>query len=499
MSQGAARVPNMNHIRYHLLFNLAILVISGFQPLWAQDEVVPVVDIKKDASVSIKYVISEPCALVCFVGTLSKGDQAPWIKNWYETQCLISKSFSTKNDKQILNEYLELIQRNNNQSAFEDPTGRRLSLAEKMITIASQTSELSAFLERIRPLVKDDDYKIVKNTLQHFSHPYEKLIWQPRLTRLRMQQSEFEQKSAEFKMTDRLMRVLRFMNPTWQPNLPFKIVLLPLPEPPGKNKSTGGQSFGSIQTVELLPDTTFRKKGDVIFHELCHALWFSKPEHTEFEKLFRVSEGSLPMTELYEGMATSIAQGWFAKEAFGKSPKTWYGDSIIDRYARSVEPLYSSYLNSNKEIDLSFAEQSTKIYFEKFGSATRDIRSCSGFLLISEQELSDVNEFRQVLSKLLPRSRELSITINVDSQESRDAFQGTSAKQTAILLSSSELEKLISFGVSSTQIEILKKQPNGATNIQVGDKKILVCKADNLTDQRMLLLNILSRRQWPRP
>ncbi len=42
MSQGAARVPNMNRIRYHLSLNLTILAVFTLQPLWAQDEVMPV-------------------------------------------------------------------------------------------------------------------------------------------------------------------------------------------------------------------------------------------------------------------------------------------------------------------------------------------------------------------------------------------------------------------------------------------------------------------------
>src|SRR6185503_17170638 len=118
------------------------------------------------------------------------------------------------------------------------------------------------------------------------------------------------------------------------------VVLVPLPKPENiKHPGTHGESLGKVQLVELLPGSNFKNDADVVFHEACHALWHTRKDldlvRNDFEKI----GGYVAYAELDEGMATALGQGWFAKMAFGKTPRSWYSDPITNGYSHALYPI----------------------------------------------------------------------------------------------------------------------------------------------------------------
>ena len=271
-------------------------------------------------------------------------------------------------------------------------------------------------------------------------------------------------------------------------------VLLPLPI---QHKSTHGESMGSIQTVELLPDSKFSKAADVVFHEDCHALWFSKKDMASVQKEFAIPDlGTLPLTELYEGMATALGQGWFATEAFGHAAKYWYSDKMIDSYSHAVFPLYASYLKEGRPMDSEFARQATMIYFKKFPDAARDISLTSDYLVLSER-IPDLKKFKDDLNKSLPRLRESNICSPIDSVESIKVLGESTAEHAAVLVAPASLAKLSALGLSSTQIDSVRSDMAKAVTLKVGKKEMLFCIADTPERQQELLFAVLKKSKWP--
>jgi len=448
----------------------------------------------------LKYIINKPCSLVCFVDKLSRSQNKGWLDLWFDSQCRSDPSLENfcQQKNSLLADYKKMIDCNN-QEVFEEPTGRKLSLSDKLIALASESSDLPEFLAKAKGIANANDYRLLQKTFEQFDNPYEKLIWQPRLPSLKQQLKEFQEQAAEQKMTERLATVQHFMQSNWKTGLPITIVLMPLPEPPSNKRSTVCRSLGALQTVELLPETKFRDKSDVLFHELCHAFWFAKPDHEKFEAEFQMPQlGLVPMTEQYEGMATAIAQGWYSKASFGHSPKNWYSDQIINRYAHLLAPLYASYLNEGKPIDLQFARKAAVIYFTRFPGVARDVKATSGFLIVLQREYPGLEQLRNDLSKAMPRSREMSFCF-FESPKTIEDYHSTSAVQMAVLLAHKDLNELTELGLSAAQITELQEQYSDTANIRLNNRRFLVCIADKFAEQELLLRHILKSGKWPAP
>lgn len=446
--------------------------------------------------IKINFVISEPCSLVEFINILAGGNHTTeWVKEWYQTRCRSERSMS--NYGIILDKYKSIVYRHNNPYRFVEKTGARLELDEKLLAIAADCSTLAELLQKIKSIVKAQDFGTLRTTFEHFEPLYRTLVWEPRLPQLQQQLNEFRREAEATKMAERLDAVKKFLKAPWVKGLPFTIVLVPLPV---KGHGTHGQSMGAVQTIELMPGDTFKDQSDVVFHEACHALWFSKRDEESAIRQFHVpGVGVLPRTELYEGMATALGQGWFAEQAFGQPVKSsWYADKTIDRYSRAVFPLYSSYLKSGREIDSEFAKKATLIYFKQFPDAPREIQQTSCYLIVADK-ISDFSSFNAKLRKALPRLRDVVISFPIDNQRSIKSFKESQAEHAAVLASPTSLGKLSKLGLSSEQIEILKNSNRKNVVLKIGQMEVLFCLAATCDLQEQQLFAYLTNKTWTLP
>jgi hypothetical protein len=289
-----------------------------------------------------------------------------------------------------------------------------------------------------------------------------------------------------------LCQVQSFMKAPWVPGVPFTIVLVPLPIN-GNHKH--GESFGTVQVVEVRPSDSFEKSADVVFHEACHALWFSKKDLDQANAKFATAGGEvLPLTELYESMATALAQGCFSEQAFGKTSRSWYRDKVIDDYSHKVVKLYASYLNAGRSIDDQFCRNAAEIFFKDHPDANRDISLITEILVLAD-EIPDAPKLEADLYKALPRTRGCSICLlgAADTPKVFDEFERPNA---CALVSTGSLYKLISLGVSLAQIEQLKTATTPVA-IDVENKRLLVCIAPTPAEQIKLLFQCLKKSKWP--
>jgi hypothetical protein len=447
----------------------------------------------------IRFVTSQPCSLICFLDAIAQRPHTTkWLRGWYEqarqkqTQ---AENDLLKDDDDVLKDYQSLLNQQSSAYNFSDPTGRQLDLRQKLIYEAASCQTVEQFLDRCAKFMKTKDLEKLTKIINYFEMPYFDLVWDPSQPALQRQLKEFQDKSIECKLNEKLSQVQVFLNAPWVEKLPFTVVLSPLPV---DQKGTHGESLGAVQVVELLPKHTFKSQADVVFHEAVHSLWFSKKDEEAVRNLFVYpGKGQLPMTELYEGMATALGQGWFAKEAFGKTLKSWYADETINRYAHLVYPVYSDYLRQGKALDADFAEKTTRIYFEKMPQDISTIKQTDSIIVVAD-DFSDFSTFKSKLERALPRLRESQISSPMNAKETIESFRKSSVERGIVMCSVTHVDQLEALGFSGEQIQKLKTRNNSQpVTLLVGSKKITVCIADSADQREGKALSLLAQKQWP--
>ncbi|MBU6453460.1 MAG: hypothetical protein KGS72_16890 [Cyanobacteria bacterium REEB67] len=458
-----------------------------------------------DQTAKVKLVISEPCALISFVSTLD-GDQhtTTWLKKWYEKKRAALKDGQTLKaaDEKHLALFRDLMGSENNYH-YSDPSGQNLDFLKRVKSLAAESQTLPQLYERLGKDFKADVIEKLRTILDHFDTNYQKLIWQPEQSSLNAALQRFEKGIIESKINERLADVRYFLQAPWVEGLPFTIVLIPLPS---ASPHSHGETLSAVQTVEVLPGARFTEIADVFFHEACHALWFSKPDEEKVAAKFYLPKlGRLPRSELYEGMATALGQGWFPHMAFKEAqrPKNWDADTTIEGYARALLPLVSEYLAAGRVMDDQFAERATTIFYEKFPDETNQVAQTGEFLVMAS-EIPESREFRALIYKLLPRLRALSISAPFDDTEAVKTFADYSkqgGEHAAILLSAKDLGKLSLFGITREDEAAVREGAllGKSTMITIKDDtktQLLVCLADDFAAQQKLLILALKEKHW---
>ena len=366
-------------------------------------------------------------------------------------------------------------------------------LDQEIISVAAECSTLPELIDKLKGKIKDQDLLALRNVFEYYAPIYHRLVYAPRLDTLKQQLAEFEKGTTDSKMIERLGAVKRFMKSPWSADIPLTIVLLPLPS---GGHSTHGESLGAIQVVELLPGMKFRDHADVVFHEGCHALWGVKPDLDQVKKSFSsISGGKTAYAELNEGMATALGQGWFCKEAFGKSAKNWYMDKVIDGYAHALMPVLVDYLYEKRPIDGEFGRKATEAFNHRFGDLDNAIKYTRSFW-VAVDSIDDKAKFKASVKKLLPRLNDLWLNESLASEDNIRSFKEVECEHRAILLAATRLDKLHDFGFSNEQIDLLRVNDRKPTTLKIGNSEVLVCIADTPTKQQDMLYTELSRKRW---
>src|SRR5208283_3298283 len=156
-------------------------------------------------ALKIEFVISEPCALVAFLGTLAeRAHTTVWVKDWYWKK---RPSSYRVDDKAMIALFRDVIDGGSNQYNFVSETGRELDLYQKVLSLAADCRTLPELLTRLQPMVKEKDFEPMKKVFEYFAPVYRALVWQPRLACLEKQLEEYQRLAVGSKMSERLSAV----------------------------------------------------------------------------------------------------------------------------------------------------------------------------------------------------------------------------------------------------------------------------------------------------
>lgn len=305
--------------------------------------------------------------------------------NFLETgsgQLGTSKSFrefiieSYKQDKkfeQLIDSYSNL-NLNHSIEREEFPKKRPASTTVKDLLwiAASNSTNLEDFNQRIIGLLPHQIHIQLIEILKNAESYYDNLIWnkeQDNIDRIEKKLGKYNDKISEL-----YLKISQFYNTSWNTNIPFKIMLYPIPLtngsttaiPKGNALICGFLSHNEDESEYLL---------GIIIHEMCHILF--KEQNIDFQ--FQIDKWFANSSSIYaplaysfinEGLATVLGNGWAYKQIHKSlDQKEWYNNKHIDGFAHSLFPLVEQYLNEEKSIDQDFINKSIALFKQKFPKA----------------------------------------------------------------------------------------------------------------------------------
>lgn len=476
----------MLHRKLGVVFVLGCLLVSSLFVSAASR-----IENEMGSKFEIVFVISEPCSLVRFVDTISDRDHTTtWLRDWYFEQV----GDKASEEKASLAKFKLSMEQMDQRYKFRDSTGNKKNTSQYLASLAAKCSSLEEFLKSLQNVFSDADYSVLADTYMRLDPIYQKLVWRPRLSQLQKQLDEFGRESQNTNLANLLVKVQAFMQSPWASSTPFTVVLVPLPETDKKN--THGESIGNVQIVELLSSHQFKDQADVVFHEACHALWHSKKNLDKVQKEFDKDGALLAYSELNEGLATALGQGWFNQEAFGAAPdKSWYMDDIINSYAHGLLPLVSEYLKNNKTLDSEFARRAAAIFKERFPKTSNATKLTSSLMVFVDDASANSAELKRQLLSRLPRMHSLGISTPINYASLLKGKMKTD--KTLVLMSPNKLSKLQKAGLTAKEIELLSKNQSSAVALKVKDRDLIFVLGNDFLQQEKLLLSILDNGEWP--
>lgn len=437
----------------------------------------------------VEFVISEPCSLVRFLDTASGRDHTTaWFADWYLKQI----GNEAEAEKASLEKYKSDLNKMDNHYHFKDCTNRENNTSQYIAALAAGCKNLDELLDLLKRRLEAADYLIVEAAYKHYAPVYHKLVWEPCFPRLEKQLVEFKEEAGRVKFSEKLVEVQKFMNSPWKRSMPFTVVFVPLPKT--ADTHTHGESIGSIQFVELLWKHDFKSQSDVIFHEICHTFWGAKKDLNKIQHEFAAIGGSRAYSELNEGLATALGQGWFPVTAFGAEiEKSWYVDDVINGNAHALYPLVSEYIRKSKTFDVEFVRRATAAFNEKFPSAASDMR-LTGEINIYADSLQNRAEFKDALMGSMSRLHGFSIYTPVNRSRLLKGCRRES--RCVVMLSREKLQKL-NLGFSEKQLALLNKSSNEALSLKLNDADVILLIADKPEQQEQMLFALLKKGEWP--
>lgn len=261
---------------------------------------------------------------------------------------------------------------------------------------ASNSKNIDDFSERIIGYLPHKTHVSLIETLKKAEPFYNSLIWekeQKNIKRIEGQLSNYKDEIA-----DVFKKVSQFYGSNWSTEIPFKVMLYPIPL---ENGYTTAIPKGNALICNFLSrnEQDYKNRLGVIIHEMCHILFDAQsPElQKEIDQAFLTSDSKyarLTYSYIDEGLATVLGNGW-AHEQINGSMDTleWYNDVFIDGFAHSLFPMTKKFLTEGKQIDSKYIKEAINLFGKTFPNATKDVyillNSCTVYMN-SESE-DDIN------------------------------------------------------------------------------------------------------------
>lgn len=346
---------------------------------------------------------------------------------------------------------------------------------------ASNSSNIDDFNQRIIGLLPHQTQIKFIELLKNVESYYSNLIWNKEQDNMLRIQNQLDNYKGQ--ISDLYLQISKFYGTSWNTDIPFKIMLYPIPL---ENGNTTAIPKGNALICGFLSHNAndYKSRLGIIIHEMCHILY--KEQHPDFQhqmdQWFTNSSSpyaSLAYSFINEGLATALGNGWAYKQIHKSlDSKEWYNNKHIDGFAHSLFPLIEQYLNNEKSIDQNFVNESIKLFEQTFPKATEETAILMNSLLLfaNTEEEAELNEIANSLHNFL-NIRSMWFSTPILSVGSKETFNKREATKLFVIDSDN----------SNTIIGLQESFPN--LKIQTPLNTIDILK-DEKSNSTLIILNI---------
>lgn len=446
----------------------------------------------RKSPLEINISTSRICGLVYFVETIAGcAHTTPELRKWYLTK----KSKDPKRDKLDCQIYSNILDDEANLADTPDRTGRQMTLSQRIACMSTECKTLNDLQNKLKTILPYETYSSLLAIYKHFEPVYDTCIWKPQYKRLSEQLDDFRRGVKRVQLLPKLEQVRKFMSAPWPANMPFRTVIIPLPD---ELKSSHADSIGMTQIVEVPAEQSFDDQSDILFHELCHSLW-GKVDQKKVRKQFERIGGSAPYYELNEALATALGQGWFRQTSYPLEPprEVWYARDITENYGRGLFPLVSTYLQDGRRFDSSFVMQSSRIFQERCPQAGTDLLHTYA-VHITFESTPDCNKLQNAMFPAMPNIRATEWERLKSANFARMTKRPNTQDRQIVLLSPKAIESLSKHGLPAAQVSILKHRTADCVTVTVNHVPIIFCIGEDVRSQENVFLKML-KTGYPKP
>lgn len=355
------------------------------------------------------------------------------------------------------------------------------SVQDLLWMASSSSRDLQDFSKRSFGILTPEEHNVLMDVLKEALPYYDKLVWNP--TSEERVTMEVSMKKYNTQITAIFNKVQHFLGSFWDEQVPFKIMLYPIPL---KSGATTAIPKGNNLICSYLSKRDGEAKDVVAIavHEMNHILYSAQPLafQEEMDGWFRASDN--PVAQMAynffdEGLATAVGNGWAYEQLNGKvDQEEWYNVSYINTFGKQLYPLVKEYMASGKKIDKHFIDQSIALFAASYPKANTDLGILMNSVSLIAQSDEDDNidlYFNTIAEKFTLRSA--NFIYPVDEEDALSAYKDE--QQTKVIVLDKDQERLIAF---------LALQFDDFPKNQFFEKSTLVSFFDTKTSSPIILL-----------
>ena len=310
---------------------------------------------------------------------------------------------------------------------------------------SANAKDINDFNERIIGFLPHESHQQFIKCMREVEPYYDELIWNKESENIRIAEQKLSQYKT--KIAELFIRISRFYGTEWKLDIPFKIMLYPIP---AKRGATTAIPKGNNLICSFLSHSEEEYKHilAIAIHEMCHILYDAQPKEIQekMEMWFMENSSefnSVAYSYINEGLATVLGNGWAYRELHQELDTTdWYSDSYIDGFAHAMFNETENYMSADKQIDRAFVDKAIVSFGEKFPDATKDIN----ILMTAVEVLGDFegeqagNILMGILFRHFKSIRSLNFSTPIIDPKSLEKFDNEKTK--LVLIDSKHKENL---------------------------------------------------------
>jgi len=247
---------------------------------------------------------------------------------------------------------------------------------------AANSKDINDFSARITGMLPVNDMLDLIESLKTLEHVHKQLVWKPNKKKLNKYLKKLRTEARKGDFDNDFQKAAKFYGTNWNPALPFKVYILPVPEFAGPTYEVATPE-GNVLTfsTSIKENSNLAKDLAVIFHELCHILYQNQPaeiQHNQEELFLNASSQYkiIAYQVLDEALATALGQGWYYKQLKGElDDDIWYSVEQIDNVSKAIYNLVEEYADNDKTLDATFINRYLELYEDKFEDALFEVNS----------------------------------------------------------------------------------------------------------------------------